>query len=159
MAALETVHTDATFRIFCSRNLQVNIWADAPTITQMRAFGRFGAAHARRHPRGAGLINLITSGTPSFSEEVRDATVKLMKEPDMFRLGAAHVVLLDGLKGSAVRAFLSTMMLIGRPPIPNKVFSDAESAARWLGPQLAPGAEAWSQLELVQLIKQASAYR
>ena len=157
MPALEAVHADATFRVFTSRNIQVNIWADAPNVSQMRVFGRLGAAHARRHPQGIGLINLITNGTPSFSEEVRDATVKLMKEPDMFRLGAAHLVLLDGFKGTAVRAFLSTVMLIGRPPMPNKVFGDAESAASWMLPQLARGAEAWSRLEIVQLIQEASA--
>ena len=128
MSALETVHADAVLRIVVSRNIQVNLWLDAPQPEQVRVFSRTGAVQARRHPRGAALVNLMVSGTPSFSEEVRDGIVKLMKEPDTFRLGAAHVVLLDGFSGTAVRAFLSTVMLIGRPPIPNKVFGDAESA-------------------------------
>lgn len=159
MPALEPVHVDATFRIFSARNVQVNVWADAPTVEQMRAFGRAGAAHARRHPGGAALLNLITSGTPSFSEAVRDETVRLMKLPDVYRLGAAHLVLLAGFKGTAVRAFLSTVMLLGRPPVPNKVFGDAESAAAWMMPLLAPGAEAWSPEEIVSLVKQANARR
>ena len=159
MAALAPVHADATFWIFSARNIQVNLWTDAPTVEQMRAFGRSGAAHARRHPQGVALLNLITSGTPSFSDAVRDETVRLMKLPDMFRLGAAHVVLLEGFKGTAVRAFLATMMLIARPPIPNKVFGDAESAAAWMMPLLAPGAEAWSPEEIVSLVKQANARR
>jgi hypothetical protein len=158
MSALETVHSDAVLRIFGSRNIQVNVWLDAPQAEQVRIFSRVGASHARRHPGGAALVNLIVSGTPSFSEEVRDGIVKLMKVPDMFRLGA-HLVLLDGLKGSAVRAFISTAMLVGRPPIPNKVFGDPESAANWLLPQLAQGAEAWSRVDLVQLMKQASTQR
>jgi hypothetical protein len=157
MAALEPIHADATFRIYSARNIQVNLWADAPTVEQMRAFGRIGTAHARRHPRGAALLNLMLSGTPSFSEEVRDETVRLMKLQDMFRLGAAHVVLLDGFKGTAVRAFISTVMLIARPPVPNKVFGDAESAAAWMLPMLAPGAEAWTAVEIVSLVKQATA--
>jgi hypothetical protein len=159
MSALEPVHNDATFRIYSARNIQVNLWADAPTVDQMRAFGRIGAAHSRRHPQGAALLNLITSGTPSFSEAVRDETVRVMKVSDMFRLGAAHLVLLEGFKGTAVRAFLSTVMLLGRPPIPNKVFGDAESAAAWMIPLLAPGAEAWSPVEIVSLVKQATARR
>jgi hypothetical protein len=156
MSALETAHADAILRIVASRNIQVNVWLDAPTPEQVRVFSRIGAAHSRRHPRGAALINIMVSGTPSFSEEVRDGIVKLMKLPDMFRLGAAHVVLLDGLTGSAVRTFMSTVMLIGRPPIPNKVFGDAESAAAWLAPLLTQGPEPWTRVEIVQLVKQAA---
>ena len=157
MAALETVHADTTFRIFRSRNIQLNVWKDAPRSEHMREFRRIGAVHNRRHPQGSGLINMILSGTPSFSSEVRDETVKLMKETSMFRLGTAHVVLVGGLSGTSVRAFLSTVMLLGRPPLPNKVFGDMNSAAGWLAPRLAESAEVWSPAALVALMQEVKA--
>ncbi len=73
----------------------------------------------------------------------------------MFRLGAAHVVLLGGFAGTATRSFLSTAILIGRPSIPTKVVGDAESAAAWLTPLLSPGAESWTRQAIVQLVNQA----
>jgi hypothetical protein len=152
------VHTDATFTIFTSRNVHVNVWCNAPTVEQIRIFSRAGTAMARKNPRGAGLVNVMLRGTPSFSEEVRDETVKLMKQ-EAFRLGTAHVVLLGGLTGSAVRAFMSTVMLLARPAVPNKVFGDAETAAAWLAPLLSQGAEAWSPAEIVALVKHAIAPR
>ena len=158
MAALEIVRTDPKFRIAYLRNVQVNVLRDAPTVEQMRAFARSGSTLGRRHERGAGLLNVVTGdGTPSFSEEVRHETVQLMKTPGMFTLGSAHIILFDGFKGTAVRAFMSTVMLLGRPPSPNKVFGDAEAAAAWLAPLLAKGAEAWSPAELVALVKRALA--
>lgn len=159
MEAHETVHADATLRIVVARNLQVNVWTSAPDIEQMRVFGRTGIALARRHPRGVALVNVMSSGKAIFSEEVRDETVKMMKTVDSYRLGSAHIVLAGGFTGTAVRAFMSTVMLLGRPPSPNKVFGDIESAAAWLVPQLAQGAETWSRADLVQLVNQAAAPR
>lgn len=155
MAELETVHTDATLRIVTARNVQVNVWSNAPTLEQMRVFGRVGAALARQHARGSALINVIVGGTPSFSEPVRDETVKLMKQAELYNLGSAHIILVSGFTGTAVRAFMSTAILLGRPHRPNKVFGEPEAAAAWLAPLLAPGAEPWSQAKIAALVAQA----
>jgi hypothetical protein len=152
MAELETVHTDSTLRIVTARNVQVNVWSNAPTLDQMRAFGRIGAALARQHPRGTGLINLVVRGTPSFSEAVRAEAVKLVKQSALFSLGGAHIILLGGLAGTAVRTFLNTAILLGRPQRPNKVFDEAETAIAWLTPLLARGAEPWSRAQLAALV-------
>jgi hypothetical protein len=153
MADLEIVHTDATLRVVTSRNVQVNVWSNAPTVEQMRVFGRTGAVLARRNPRGIGLLNVMLRGTPSFSEQVRDETVKLTKQ-GYFRLGAAHLILVGGLTGTAVRAFMSTVLLLARSPAPNKVFGEPETAAAWLAPLLAQGAEPWSSAQLVALVQE-----
>jgi hypothetical protein len=154
MAELETVHTDSTLRIVTARNVQVNVWSNAPTLEQMRVFGRTGVAHARQHPRGTGLINLVVRGTPSFSEPVRAEAVKLVKDEGIFSLGGAHIILIGGLAGTAVRAFMNTAILLGRPRRPNKVFGEAETAVAWLAPLLARGAEPWSRAELAALVAQ-----
>jgi hypothetical protein len=154
MAELETVHSDSTLRIVTARNVQVNVWSNAPTLDQMRVFGRVGAAHARQHPRGTGLVNLVVRGTPSFSEPVRAAAVNLLKQEGLFSLGGAHIILLDGLAGTAVRAFLNTAILLGRPSRPNKVFGESATAVAWLAPLLVRGAEPWSPAKLAALVAQ-----
>ncbi len=157
MAELVTVHADSTFRIVTSRNVQVNVWSDAPTLEQMFVFGRTGAAHARQHPRGTALINLIVSGTPSFTEPVRAEAIKLVKESAIFSLGAAHVILVSGFAGTAVRAFMSTAIMVGRPNRPNKVFGELAPAAAWLAPLLTKGAQPWSSAALMALVAQIRA--
>ena len=153
MTGLDTVHLDSTLRIVIARNLQVNIWSAAPTLAQVLAFGRASAALTRRHPRGAGLVNLIMHGKASFSEEVRNELVKMMRI-NMFHLGAAHVILASGFTGTAVRAFMSTVILLGRPAVPNKVFSEPSAAAAWHMPLLAQGTEAWTAAEYAALVQQ-----
>ena len=155
MAEMETVHTDSTLRIVTARNVQVNVWSNAPTLEQMRVFGRVGLAQARQYPRGTALLNLVLGGTPSFSEPVREETVKLMKQAELFSLGSAHVILVGGFTGTAVRAFMSTTILLGRPRRPSKVFGEPETAAAWLAPLLAKGAEPWSPASLTALVAQA----
>ncbi len=155
MVALEALHDDGVLRIVASRNLMVNVWFSAPTVAQVRAFGRVGVALTRKHPRGAGLINVMLRGKASFSEDVREELVKLMKT-GIFRLGTAHIVLADGFTGTAVRAFMSTVILLGRPSVPNKVFGDLNAAAAWYAPLLAGGAEAWSAAEIAALVQQVT---
>lgn len=152
MTELESVHLDSCLRIVLSRNVQVNVWSSAPGMPQVRAFARTSAALARKHPRGTGLINMILHGKASFTEEVRDELVRMMRT-NMYALGASHVILAKGLTGTAVRAFMSTVILLGRPVVPNKVFSEPAAAATWHVPFLAAGAEAWSTAEYAALVQ------
>ena len=154
MAELETVHTDSTLRIVTARNVQVNVWSNAPEIEQLRVFSRVGVAQARQYARGTALLNLVLGGTPSFSEPVRNETIRMMKQTDLFSLGSAHVIVVGGFTGTAVRAFMSTTILISRPRRPNKVFGEPEAAAAWLAPLLARGTEPWSQAKLAALMEQ-----
>jgi hypothetical protein len=157
MTELETVHADPTLRIITSRNVQVNLWSNAPDLEQMRLFARASVAHGRRFPRGTGLLNLIVGGTPSFTEPVRAEVIKVMMQPELFSLGSAHVILLGGFSGTAARAFMSTVILLARPRRPNKVFGEAEPAIAWLAPLLAGGAEPWSPAALDALVTQSLA--
>ena len=68
--------------------------------------------------------------------------------------GAAHVILASGFTGTAVRAFMSTVILLGRPAVPNKVFSEPSAAAAWHLPLLAQGTEAWTAAEYAALVQQ-----
>lgn len=156
MTDLEVIHSDAALSVVIARNVQVNTWTDAPTVEHLRMLSRTSTALSRKNPRGAALINLMVRGTPSFTQEVRDETVKALKQ-NYFRLGTAHIILLGGFSGTAVRAFMSTATLIARPQDPHKVFSEPEAAAAWLAPLLLQGAEAWSPVALVTLVKQSLA--
>lgn len=141
------------------RNVQINVWTDAPDVASMRAFTRVAQAFTLARPKRTALFNAVISGTPRFSEGVRDEVVKAMKIRGAFRLGAAHLIAVGGLAGTATRAFLSTAILVGRPKTPTKVFGQAKETCEWLTERAAGAPEHWTVTELLDAYNEALAPR
>lgn len=87
------------------------------------------AAHGR-----IALLDLVVAGRPTFSEDARSAIVALMREVACDH-GVAHVILLRGIAGTAVRMFLNGALLLARPASPTKAFDELEAALVWLAAQ------------------------
>jgi hypothetical protein len=143
---------DPVLRIFAERNLLVAAWHGAPEPEHIRRVAAEARGVARRHPEGSAFLSVIVQGRPQIHDGVRAETVKAIQDATLFPLGAAHLVLLDGLAGAAVRAFLSTAMLLGKSQRPKQVFSDPQGAAAWLVRRLEPGRERWTAEAIEQLI-------
>jgi hypothetical protein len=75
-------------------------------------------------------------GTPSFSDETRLEAERFASDPKIFELGVAHVILIPGLGGTAVKAFINTILLVARPPAPAKAFDNLPAAVDWMLPKL-----------------------
>lgn len=129
------VYGEARLSVFHDRNVQVAVWRDAPSLERMHAVWEATQALHDRYPERTGFLNLIAHGRPSFSPEVRQETAAQSKR-GLHRRGVAHVILVPGLLGASVRAFLSTAILLGRPVNPTRVFSSVEEASAWLSAQL-----------------------
>jgi hypothetical protein len=137
MAHVEIVHSDPILRMGVSGNLIVTAWCDAPRVSQVRAMSRALLGVSNRYKQAFGMLNTIVSGTPRFSDDVRQELVKIMRDERLQGRGAAHVIVLGGLAGAASRAFLSTVFLLGRSSSPNRVFSEPREGAAWLVDRLA----------------------
>lgn len=149
MSELAPLYEDPTLRIVGHEELFLAVWTDAPSAEQMLELGRQSRAfQSERGPRTA-MWDAIIAGRPAFSSEVREAAAELTADEDLFPVGTAHVITLDGLRGSATRAFLTTATLLGRPKHPTRVFGDPETAATWLSAQLG-----WEQQRLLRLHEQ-----
>jgi len=148
---------DGSLRLWSSKELLVAGWFEAPTIEEMREVGKAGRLLAARYPKGAALANVIVSGTPRFSDEVRDEAITIAKGRT-FRKGSCHVVLVGGLGGAAARAFMSMVLLVGmkalgRNAAPSKVFGEIPDAAHWLAPVLGEG---WTSREIAEVFREIS---
>lgn len=137
---------DSTLSLACVRGLVIAVWRDAPTGGQLRELRR-AMEEARERFETTALINLVLSGTPSFSAEVRDESARLTRDND-WTLGTAHIVLVDGFTGVAVRSFFSTMLLLGRPKVPTKVFGSLEDGCVWLEAILRSSDMPWTAASL-----------
>ncbi len=142
---------DHILRMTQERNCVLAAWYDAPTVPQLREFARAGKEIRRTYDQLA-LFNVVLSGKPSFSQEVREETARMTRSESIFNLATAHLVLVEGLAGAATRAFLSTMVLVGRPRTPTKVFADREGAAAWIHGFCREGKERWTREELFQFL-------
>ena len=149
MAQTETLHASACLRLGVCRNLVLTAWLDAPEGAHARAMGSAILGVSSRYGLDFGILDTIISGTPRFTDEFRDENVKIMRDSRMQGHGAAHVVTLGGLGGVAVRAFLSTVFLLGRSASPNRVFGEPHAAATWLAPVVSTGREKWTAPEIL----------
>lgn len=152
-SSTQIVHEDGTLRQAYCRNVHVAAWYDAPTVEQMHAYGACAKALSTRWQGKSALLNVVVTGVPRFSSEVREAAAEYTRE-GAHTVGAAHIILVGGLLGSSVRAFLSTAMLLGRPPNPTKVFANIEQAAFWMGRNLAERSpERWDPSDLAEMCR------
>lgn len=150
MSSLAVVHHDAIVKIATARNLLVAVWSDAPLLGQMHAFGRAMHQAQRVNPAGVALLNVLRGGTPRFADGVRDEARRLTAGGGC-ALGVAHLVVVPGLAGAASRAFLGTVNLLGRPPVPTRVFGLPAEALTWLHDRLAKSSQPWTSTELEDL--------
>lgn len=155
MAANQRIYQDRNFRLESHRNVMIAVWSEAPTLPQARVLHREAELFAKHNPGGQSFANIVAGGVPMFTEPVRDELVKLGKSHSIFTLGSAHIILVGGMAGSAVRAFLSTVFLISRPQAPNRVFGSIAEAVTWLHGRLGGSQAQWTGNELRDAIEQA----
>lgn len=149
----DIVFENQTARIGALDNVLVVRWADAPRTTfELKEFEKAGKRIAGEYEKRAVFANVIVSGTPSFSQEVRDEVARLTSSP-MFQLGTAQIILVEGLAGVAVRAFLNTAFLLSRAKSPNKVFGDLGYGVDWMHGRLREGPVSWARDDLAGFVK------
>ena len=149
---MKVLFEDSVLRLVGERDLLVGVWTNAPGLEHIEVLARESHALHARFARTC-YANLIVRGVPKFTSEVRAAVEKLTRETDAWGRATAHVILVGGLTGSAVRAFLSTTTLVARPKTPTKVFGDTAAAAKWMSGHLATGGEPWTFADLHALFE------
>jgi len=145
MIECDWIHVDERCVMGNARNLGLVGWRSAPLADDMRRWRSFGHTLCRTYPEGSACIDLVVSGTPSFSSEMRKESEQFASDAKIFPNGIAHIVLLEGLAGTAARAFISTVLLVARTPTPSKSFADSRTAAPWLRERLGKG---WSEVQI-----------
>ena len=132
-------YADETLRVVTDRRLCVIRWLDSPAA---RHFPEVTSAFAHAvdgSGQGVGLFNVVDARgkLPRFTDEIRRAAGDMTRAVTPASAGAAHVILLDGLSGVAVRMFLSTLTLLSRGTTPTTIHSSLDEGVAWLARVLA----------------------
>ncbi len=141
------IFEDDRVAFFGLPHLFVAVWNDAPQLTQMQALADHGRAWESENGPCA-LINVAAAGSPKFSDDVRRIAADLTRDATLFQVARAHVILMTGFAGVAVRAFINTFLLLGSPPRPTRMLSSIDAAAQWL-PQHLEGTD-WTAESLAR---------
>jgi hypothetical protein len=136
-------------RIGSERNLLVASWQGSPIGDEIQTLADAAERLALAYPKGSAMLHVVTGRRPKFDDRMREDGVTVIRNPSNFPLGVGHLILIDGLAGATTRAFLSTIMLIGRSNRPRKVFGDPSECAPWLAQQLSRGPEPWTAQEVL----------
>ena len=149
----ELAFENDTARIAIDRNVVVAAWFQEPRVPkELREMERAGKKVSSKYKNAGALFNVIISGKPSFSEEVRNEVNRITSDDTLFTAATAHVILVEGFIGSAVRAFLATALVVSRTKTPNKTFGDVASSVRWVKERLEATTETWTEGDLAALV-------
>ena len=133
------------------------LWEVVPTMASMRRLQVAGDRHRDTlNGRKQVFVNVVEGGIPNFTDEVRKEAVRHAQRSAPWRLATAHIVLIPGMRGVAVRSFMSTMLLLGKPPVPTRVFNDMTQAAQWLAAALADDST-WTSALLISTYRSTRA--
>lgn len=148
-------HDDEILRILVRDNLCVARWLDTPTALHFTVIT--SAMKAANVGGRAALLNVVDAPgkMPRFTDELRQAGAAMSKAIDPLTAATAHVVLLDGLVGTSVRMFLSTLSLLSRRAGITSTFGAVDEGARWLAaqPQVP---RRWTAAELLSAYQQVA---
>lgn len=151
----ELAFENETARIAIERNVVVAAWFTEPRVPlELREMERAGKKVSSKYKGKSALFNVILSGKPSFSEEVRSEVNRITSDDTLFTAATAHVILVEGFVGSAVRAFLATALVVSRTKTPNRTFNDVDLAAKWVKERLdAVKTDGWTEADLVTFVR------
>jgi hypothetical protein len=140
-------YEDETLRVVTDRRLCVARWLDTPAPRHFAEVTK-AFAHAVDGKSGVGLFNVVDARgkLPRFNDEIRRAAGDMTRAITPGSAAAAHVILVDGLSGVAVRMFLSTLTLLSRAATPTTIHSTVAEGVAWLARELAPSPTA-AQIE------------
>jgi len=121
------------------------VWALRGETTLDR-LERSRSAHAQlaeEYPGGFAVMTILSQeASLSVPKDALELSARIMREYRQHYSGYCLVAEGSGFRGSIARGVLAGVRLVARPSCPARAFSDVESAARWVGALMSPGAGA-----------------
>jgi len=121
-------------QLFSVNNLLISVWASAPTVEAYEIIAQTARDLGRQHPYGVAFANVVSTTTAAgkMSPEVRER-INVLAHDETTGLRGTAVIILDASPfARAIRAIVSTVLLMTRSKLPTKLCSSVDQAALWL---------------------------
>lgn len=131
--SLRVVHTDYDHAKAVAYNLVILLWRRRTLPEPYRAAMTLTTDHARRHPAGVGVMQVVEVDAVPPDAEARKAFTEFMKWPGVAHFSVTHEG--TGFKAASVRAIVSGVTVLSRPIFPHSVHSSVADASSWAASQ------------------------
>lgn len=115
---------------------------------------------AKKYPKGFAVMTIVSQAVPlAMPNDAREMGTRITRDFQPHYCGICEVIEGSGFRGSVARSVVAGVRLVARSSCPAKVFADVDSASRWLGALMAPGAGAEKMgLELAAAAQRVRVY-
>lgn len=132
MSSLRVLVSRPSILVVTADPVIYSVWTGAVIRTEdATAALATAVAHARAQ-RQCGMVVAMHPDMPLPDADIREVLQLEMRKMDPYIVGGATVLTRDGLRGTAMRAVISTMQLLSRPTHPEKIVSSPKEAAVFL---------------------------
>ncbi|RYZ08341.1 MAG: hypothetical protein EOO73_07770 [Myxococcales bacterium] len=131
--ALRIVQTDYDHAKGVAYNLVLLVWRRRTMPDAYRAAMVLATEHARKHPKGIGVMQLVEVDAVPPDAEARKAFTEFMKWPGVAHFSVTHEG--SGFKAASVRAIVMGVTALSRPSFPHAVHNSVSEAANWAASQ------------------------
>jgi hypothetical protein len=109
----------------------MDIWRVNTTAVGLNALLQGFHDFRSNFPEGVGLITIVEPGAPLPSAEVRQGAARVLTEVAPYVRYSAVVFEGTGFRAAAVRGVVTSMIMLGRPSYPHRVFGSVTEACNW----------------------------
>lgn len=146
-------------RVFFVEDVLVLWWRQAPTLPAVRTIGETIERVTKLRSSNTRMLVVTSAAMKAPDSEARDAMVASNRRTAAKMAAVALVIEGEGFAAAAVRAVISGMYLVLKPPHPLKTHSDIATAARWLIEQKCDVPASISASDLVDAVARARSDR
>jgi hypothetical protein len=131
--ALRVVQTDYDHAQGVAYNLVLLVWRRRTMPEPYRAAMALATEHARKHPGGIGVMQVVEVDAVPPEAEARKVFTEFMKWPGVAHFSVTHEG--GGFKAASVRAIVMGVTALSRPNFPHSVQSSVSDASSWAAAQ------------------------
>jgi hypothetical protein len=130
--SLAIVSQDDVCTVFTWRSLVVMAWHQGPTVSAVPTLEAAIARVTRRAPHGIIFCSLISAAAAVPDAEGCAAARRGLKRCEPSIVATVNAILGTGFHAAAIRAVVTWLHLVLRPPFPKAVVADVREAARFV---------------------------
>lgn len=127
--ALRVVQSDYDHAQGVAYNLVLLVWRRRTMPEAYRGAMRLATEHARKHPTGVGVLQVVEVDAVPPEADARKAFSEFMKWPGVSHFSVTHEG--SGFKAASVRAVVMGAAIIARASFPYAIHSSIVEAASW----------------------------
>jgi hypothetical protein len=105
------------------------VWRNETTLDGVRALHSECSKFATKHPRGIGLLTIVSAGAPMPASPVRQAVAAFLAQGSLYIKCSGVLMEGTGFRAAAVRSVVTGLTMLAKQAYPHRVCSVHDAAS------------------------------